>query len=246
MRCSLIAERGAEGYIVLEADLITLYPRLFHMAEDGSWPSIQKHGLLSTSRLLELFQVKGAERNRLESQRRPQSVTITCNDLGSAVVRDQKPLREAPLAACLKDNLTPCEWYKILNARTFFWLSRERLWRLLEAKAYRAHAQTVLTINTATLVEAHRDKIFLSPINSGSTIMSAQPRGYQTFMSVSDYPYAERRKSRSKADAVVELIVLGGVLDISEHVIAVHRILQKQSVEIWRRRGADPDDGPEL
>jgi len=231
---------------VQEADLIALYPRLFHMAEDGSWPSIQKHGLLSTSRLLDLYQIHGAKRQALESQRRPQSVSLIRKGLGSVVVRDQKPLREASLAACLTDNLTPREWYEILNARTFFWLSRERLWRLLRAKAYRDQAQVVLTIDTATLVAAHRDSVMLSPINSGSTIMSAQPRGHDTFMTIADYPYAERRKGRSKADALVELIVMSGVPDICDHVIAVHRILREQSIEIWRRPGADRQDGPEL
>ena len=38
-----------EVVAVNEADLIATYPRLFHMAEDGSWLSIERHGLLSTS-----------------------------------------------------------------------------------------------------------------------------------------------------------------------------------------------------
>ncbi|RUV05229.1 hypothetical protein EOB36_00715 [Mesorhizobium sp. M6A.T.Cr.TU.017.01.1.1] len=216
------------------------------MAEDGSWPSIEKHGLLSTTALLNLYQINGAQRQAIESQRRPQSVTIGCQGLPDVVVRDQKPLWEGPLAKCLEDNLTPTQWYEILNAKTFFWLSPVRLWRLLNAKAYRSQPQTVLTIETATLVAAHRDKILLSPINSGSTIMGARPRGNKTFLPISDYPYAERRKTRPKADALVELIVTGGVSDIAKHVIAVHRIHNIQPVQIWRRPGTDPHDGPEL
>ncbi len=41
---------------VLTAEYIAdRWPRLFHVAEAGSWPSIQAHGLLSTSALLDLF-----------------------------------------------------------------------------------------------------------------------------------------------------------------------------------------------
>jgi hypothetical protein len=46
--------------------LARFYPRLFHMSHSGSWPSIQQHGLLSTTALLDLFEVKGKERESLE------------------------------------------------------------------------------------------------------------------------------------------------------------------------------------
>ena len=32
---------------MLTADLVRLYPKLFHMAEEDSWSSIQRHGLLT-------------------------------------------------------------------------------------------------------------------------------------------------------------------------------------------------------
>ena len=38
--------------------LISRYPTLYHMAEDGSWESIQRHGLLSTSALLDRFEIE--------------------------------------------------------------------------------------------------------------------------------------------------------------------------------------------
>ena len=45
------------------AELIRDCPTLYHMAECGSWPSIRRHGLLSTSALLDLYGVQGAERD---------------------------------------------------------------------------------------------------------------------------------------------------------------------------------------
>lgn len=235
-----------ESIIVQETELITLYPRLYHMAEDGSWPSIQKHGLLSTSALLDLYQVNGTARIEIESNHRPQSVILSRDGEADIVVRDQIPMSDSALEKCLEDDLRPSDWYETLNSKTFFWLSRERLWRLLGARAYRDKPQTVLTLETSTLVAAYRDEILLSPINSGSTIMNPRPRGLSTFLPVADYPYAERRRTRSKQDALVELVIPNGVPDITSHVISVHRVLNSELEELWRRDGTDPSDGPAL
>ena len=55
---------------------VARYPRLYHMAECGSWPSIKRHGLLSTSALLDLFEVSDAERFSIESTWRSREVTV--------------------------------------------------------------------------------------------------------------------------------------------------------------------------
>jgi hypothetical protein len=92
---------------VKEADLIRHFPRLWHMAEDGSLDSIIKHGLLSTTALLDLYGLNGEERHALECRRRPESVAISRKSLPSAIVRDQKPMTESALHKCLTDGLTP-------------------------------------------------------------------------------------------------------------------------------------------
>lgn len=227
-----------------ESDLIRHFPRVWHMAEDGSLESIRKHGLLSTSALLNLYGLHGRERHALESQRRPDSVLITKEGLPNAVVRDQKPMTEQALKKCLTDGLTPEEWFNILNERAFFWLSRDRLRGLLAARAYRGRPQTVLTVDTATLLKAHRDRIELSPLNSGATIYNPQPRGRNTFQSIAEYPFDERRKTRPADKAVVELVVRGGVSDIGDHLIAAHRVHNGETTELWRRPGTAPSDGP--
>ena len=227
-----------------EEVLIREYPRLWHMAEDGSWDSIRKHGLLSTSALLDLYGYNGNARHALESARRPESVLISADGLPHAVVRDQKPMTASALGKCLTDGVTPEKWFETLNARVFFWLSRKRLGDLLGARAYRSRPQTVLTLETASLVDANRDRIRLSPINSGATIYDPAPRGPDTFCTVSDFPFEERRKTRTLDNAVVELTVLGGVPDITRHVISVHSIHGGKKIELWRRPGTVPDDGP--
>jgi hypothetical protein len=228
---------------VREAKLVEAFPRLWHMAQDGSWPAIRAHGLLSTQALLDLYGVEGARRAELLSRRRPQSVPLARAGLPGAVVRDQKPLTDEGLRRCLDPGLTPQRWYEILNAQVYFWLSRERLRRLLGARAYRAAPQTILTLRTASLVAAHRDRVRLSPINSGATIMRPQPRGLRTFRTIADYDLVERR-GRRPVDAVVELTVQGGVPDVAAHVLAVHRWAGGAAEPVWRAPDAGPDDGP--
>lgn len=224
-------------------DLIALHPRLWHMAADGSWPSIQKYGLLSTAALLDLYGYTGEQRLALEAVRRPESVKIIADGLPGAIVRDQKPMSDKALTRCLRDGLTPIEWYRLLNEKVFFWLTRERLRTLLGA--YEHAPQIVLTLETATLVKAQANNILLCPINSGSTIMNPTPRGADTFLPIEDFPYEIWRKTRgNKRKAVVELVVAGGVPDIAAHVLAVHRVTGGAVTELWRRSDDVGDVGP--
>ncbi|PZV37052.1 DUF7002 family protein [Mesorhizobium kowhaii] len=224
-------------------ELTALHPRLWHMAADASWPSIQQYGLLSTSSLLDLYGYKGEERVALESIKRPKSVQIDASGLPGAIVRDQKPMSDKALNKCLQDGLTPIDWYQLLNEKVFFWLTRARLQTLLAAYAHAP--QIVLTLDTATLVEAHAENILLCPINSGSTIMNPAPRGAESFLAIEDFPYETWRLKRgNKRKAVVELVVTGGVSDVANHVLAVHRIVNGAVAEIWRRPGDFGDVGP--
>jgi hypothetical protein len=227
-----------------ESELISLYPRLWHMAEEGSFDSIVKYGLLSTSALLDLYGMEGEERRALERMRRPESVPLEGKGLPTAIVRDNKPMTASALEKCLTHGLKPEEWFAILNERSFFWLSKKRLNKLLNARAYRDRPQTVLTVDTKSLVEAHRKNVELSPLNSGATIYRPQPRGRDSFKPVADYPFEQRRKEKGREFWVVELVVLGGVPDIKDHLIAAHRVYEGERKELWRRKGASAGEGP--
>lgn len=218
-----------------EEDLVALCPRLFHMAEDGAWPSIRDHGLLSTSALLDLYGVTGAARDAVEAQRRPAGFRLERPGLPGATVRDQLPMSDAGLARCLDDELAPSDWYRLLNGRVFFWPSAKRLERLLGARAYRGKAQTVLTLDTASLLAAHGTRVELSPINSGATIFSGPRRGLGTFLPLARYPLAQWRAKRGAADAVVEVTVTGGVPDAAAHTLRVQRVLGGVTEEILHR-----------
>jgi hypothetical protein len=112
--------------------LISRYPVLYHMAEDGSWESIRKLGLLSTGALLDTFEVEDARRFEIESCHRPKCSRSGTPNAG-ALVRDNKPMREKVLAQCLV-GMEPTAWYETLNRRVFFWVDRKRLVRLLGAQ----------------------------------------------------------------------------------------------------------------
>lgn len=194
--------------------LVSRYPTLYHMAEDGSWESIRRHGLLSTSALLDKFEVEGEERFAIESVRRPEIVSIEHPNHGTAFVRDNKPMQEKSLERCLV-GMTPREWYEHLNRRVFFWVEWKRLLKLLGARAYKDRPHLVLEVDTAKLLDRHAERAMLSPINSGATFaMSPAPRGPDTFRRVADHP---------EDKPVVELSVDYAVPDIADFVLSASR-----------------------
>lgn len=203
--------------------LVREYPVLYHMAEDGSWPSIQTNGLLSTSALLDLYGVGGVQREEIEGRRRSASITLHHPTNGTAMIRDQLPLREPYLGTLLDDGMTPTDWYRLLNGLVFFWLSEPRLRRLLRARAYRERPHIVLEVDTRAIVERHLNDTRLAAINTGSTLFNAPRRGRGTFATVEDYPYEEWRRRRGRKDAVVELAVRYAVPDIATATIRATR-----------------------
>jgi len=206
---------------VTAAQIADRFPRLYHMAEPGSWNGVKEHGLLSTTALLDLFEVAGPRRFELESCRRPECVEILHRTHGKAVLRDQKPMDDSGLRRALGDRMTPAEWYRLLNDKVFFWLSEARLKKLLEARAYRDRRQTVLVVDTSALLEKHAPSVLLSPMNSGATKPIPHPRGPDTFLPLNQYPFDERLKV-NRREPIVELAVQGGVPDIKDLVTRVY------------------------
>jgi hypothetical protein len=116
-------------------------------------------------------------------------------------------------------------WLDILNSRVFFWVNKERLDKLLRARAYRSSPHHVIVVDTASLVSKHADQIRLSPFNTGATIFpppSAPPRGPGTFQTLRDYRWASRVRLDGSRP-IVEAAVIGGVPDIAEHIVKVFR-----------------------
>lgn len=201
--------------------LVRAYPTVYHMAEADSWPSIRRHGLLSTTEVVRRAQLGHDAATRLQREHRPEKVAIDVPGIGVVTLRDQKPMDEGRLQFALIDGTTPEEWYELINGRVFFWAKEGRLLGLLNAKHYRALEHDVLTIDTASLLAAHAARVQLCHMNSGNTFPIPHHRGRGTFRLIADYPV---RKSGLPVKEVVEVTVDAQVADIAHHVVEVRRM----------------------
>lgn len=206
--------------ILTSAYLAERWPRLYHMAEAGSWASIQRHGLLSTTALLDLFEISGPNREPIESARRPESVEITHPEHGTAWIRDNKPINVTVLRRTLVGMSEP-EWYRTLNGRVFFWLNQDRLDRLRGAPPYRDREHDILTLDTRALLDAHAARVELAHLNTGAVYGAATyPRGAGTFRRIPAYPWTERVRV-ARGEPIVELTVPYRVPAAADFIIDV-------------------------
>ena len=217
-------------------DLANNYPVLYHMASEGSWKGIREHGLLSTSRLLDLYGIVGQERVAIEDRHRSETVTISHERYGTAHIRDQKPMSDSGLARALHDGLSPADWYRILNSKVFFWTNTHRLSKLLCARAYRSSPHDVLSLDTRDVVGAYAARVRLCPMNSGATKPFPHPRGRDTFLPISEYPWSEWVRRRGVEEAVVEVAFEEGVPDVERYVHRVVRMQEERELEVLFQR----------
>ncbi|WP_285560439.1 DUF7002 family protein [Actinoplanes regularis] len=194
-------------------ELIERHPRVFHTMSAAAWPSVKRHGLQSTRRLIDLFGLDAAERDRLLSSPRRQSTVLRAPGLPPAVIRDQKPMKF--IAEKIDPDSSLAEYLDAINSRVFFWASGERLERLRQAKEYRSEDQVVLHVDTRALVERHGPRIELCRLNSGAVTQKNHPvRGHRSWLPIADYPYDEYRRRHGRDGALVEVTVLDAVPDI--------------------------------
>jgi hypothetical protein len=128
------------------------------------------------------------------------------------------------VAALAGTELKPNDWYRFLNRRVFFWLTEDRLFRMLGARPYRSEAHTVLVLDTRALVRDHLAHVTLSSLNSGATRPFPWPRDLGTFRPLGDYPFADLRRRRPARDVVVELAVDYSVTNVWDYVLELRRM----------------------
>jgi hypothetical protein len=190
---------------ISRAEFESAYPVLFHISLARDVEQIMRHGLLSTTALLDLCGIEGELRSRIEVYQRPKAISISHPVHGEFLTNDQAPMNASALAKCLTD-LTPQQWCESLNSRIFLWPRRERVIRHIGAKLAAGTKRIVLAFDTRSLFETLDVDLFeLSPINSGNTMRKAAPRGSSTFRRFRDYPFHERRKSEGLKSAIAEV-----------------------------------------
>jgi hypothetical protein len=187
--------------------------------------------------LVDLYNPEPDQRDEILAKVRRASITLADPSLGRAVVRDQRPMKF--LHACLLPGTSPQQFLDALNGRVFFWLTRERLTKLLGATLYRQKQHTVLHVDTRELMSRYGDAVQLAPYNTGSMHVPTAPhRGSDVFVDIDRYPYdAWRAKRGRQGDAAVELTVPYAIPDIAEMTVRVERWEGGESIERIFERG---------
>jgi hypothetical protein len=178
------------------------------MAHEDALPGILRHGLRSTSALLDLFEVGVEQRKEIETRMRHECVAIEHSIHGKAVIRDQKPIgSDGRLSKALGESATPDKWHRLLNSKVFFWLTPKRLETLRKARAYRASSHLILILDTKKVVAVAAHHLWLSSMNSGACMPFAHPRSPAIFRRLADYDFEYWRRKRGKDEAIVECAV---------------------------------------
>jgi len=203
-------------------ELVSRYPRLYHLAASDAWESIKAHGLLSTSALAKRWEVPPSQYAKLTAQYRPESVVLHHETFGRATIRDQSPMPPTKLQRALTD-MTPEAWLQLLNSMVFFSPTRDRLERL--HSAYKGVPALVLTLDTHSLVKTHLADIRLSHLNSGTVRHINHHRGSTTFTTIAEYAHSAKNK-------IAELAVTNSVPNIHHHVLQAERRTGTQSIPL--------------
>ena len=187
-----------------------------------NWEAIQREGLLSTSALVNRAGVDAGVRSVLSAYR-PDGIAAA----GVGYVRDQAPMPPAALARCLDDDLTPDDWYGLVNSHVFFWADPDRLARHL--RALRSRPQVVLTLDAPRLAEAYSSQAYVTPFNVGAARRRPARRGRRTFVPLTEWrdkgwaseaPTGHRARHPKHPPA--ELVIRGAVPDILSFVTTTH------------------------
>jgi hypothetical protein len=206
--------------------------RVYHLAEEANWQSIQRIGLLSAADLMAYAGLSGVDRERLERSQR-MSHTVLADGVE---IRDQLRMPATALRACLI-GMEPADWYALMNSRVFFSLDPIRLNRLRGGCEPRP--QVVLILDTAGLMASYAGRASVTPINSGHALRRAARRGAGTFV-----PYGAWVESgwaseaarlgireRSRSHRPVELAIAGAIPDVMRYVVAVSRLAADERFE---------------
>lgn len=190
---------------ISQEEFTDAYPTIFHISLAQDMGQIMRHGLLSTSALLDRCEVIGEKRFNIESRLRSHSVRISHSVHGEFLINDQAPMNASALSKCLTD-LSPEQWCRSLNRRVFFWPTQDRLAKHLGARLAAGHPKIVLSFETTSIFDVlDFDSFEFSAINSGNTMRRAALRGPSTFLKASDYPFQEQRKRRGVDNAIAEV-----------------------------------------
>lgn len=188
------------------------YQQLWHVTDGGAWPTLQRHGLLSTARLVELFGLPDAD--TVLSTKREEPIVLEDPEIGRAVLRDQSQLSEKKLEAALTDGLTVADWLRKMNGLVPLYADRAARDKMLAT--YAGQDSLVVTLNARSLLDHYGVWFKVTAINTGSSYYGSGSRGNSTFLSVQRYD--PKRPIR-------EVVIDAAIPDLMDHVsrVELHR-----------------------
>ena len=155
-------------------------PWLCHVSLATDVASIHKHGLLSTSSLLDLFEVPETDRQLYEREPRSKAVTLVHSLHGRTVLNDQAPLHAGGLSRCL-DGMTSEEWCRELNSRVYLRPVRDRSQCIWKTKLTNSLKRLTLVADTREFLAVYEEELAATSINPGYTLRDPTRRGRYTF-----------------------------------------------------------------
>lgn len=195
--------------------LVARFPRLWHATFPGGWDGMRSTGIRSSLDLLTSAGQEG-EADVLRSD-----VVTLSTPHGEATLRDQTPNRPDP--APYLDGITVPEWFRLLNSRSYFFVDREDLDKLVDSCLERGLGQEVITFETRRLLGPVADDVQVTTVSAGVFPRASGPsRGPKTFPSLAEFT--------------------GPVIKIKEVTITVPVTISDRSVVSVVRR--NPGEGP--
>ena len=202
-------------------DFAVRMPRLYRLSTEGSAGGIRRHGLLCAATSA------GLAGYVLPSKRRPTAIKFMLPDGTPIQITDNSPLSETRLAKILDDGLSPADWMAMLNARVFFWPSRELGAGNLQARRRFGYRSEWHIFDTRRLLEPVWDRAEIAPFNTGSTVRVPPRRGRATFATLAGLNFTAWRRRRRDAglvgslDIVKEVTVRGDVRTAGSALLSV-------------------------
>jgi len=191
-------------------DFIDRHPVLYHRTPAVNAPGIALHGLLSVAALLKLYRVGAKRSASIERDRAKVGIVVppprTHPEWPPILIGDQHQIHPPQMAAALVGT-TPEEWRAELNARVFFWPTRQRL--AVHQKAYAAMPSVLYEIDAAKLLARHGDRVRVARINTGYFRRRPAMRGRDTYRQLEDFKHDAKTR-------IAEVSVLGGVSDLAD------------------------------
>jgi len=194
--------------VTLPEGFTAKHPKLFHLLPAGSWESFQRHGLLSSRALCELYGVPAERRVALLEEDRGKSnfTVLSAPGLPDVTLRDQL-LPDPLLHRCLTGAYEgqPRAWRALLNGFVFLWAEPKRVAKLHAAST--AQPQILLEFDTARLLGPWANAAMTTPLNSGAPFGgNPAKRGDGTFLPLAAWP-------RLDGKPVVEVVVPHAIPD---------------------------------